>query len=677
VRRLKSNKGEGTLSRALPRAPRAAATAVALACSLIAMATPARAHWEPARPIDNAGGGFQPSGFSAIAVGPNGLASALFLQPPTSGSPFNAYAVRRPAGAASWSAPAQVSTPAALAQFPDLPHLAVRADGGSLGTLQTSNRTLLTAWPASQASPGAATEALCTPPPTPTCANQGPQVALDAAGNAVAVASTARGGNSQVLFADADAATGAAQPAEVIAQGYLPDVAADPAGDVVVTYFRLDRSNPVNQVPRLYARRRLAGEASFGEERLLSADDRVTDLDLKPLVMDGDGNAITAYLGSVAGADTTVKIVTWFLSDTTPDPPRRISDPSEGQAAHPALAVDPAGRPTLTWQAFGAGFAVYAADRPGISWSAPQRLSANDRTAVSPDVAADGDGTATVVYVDAAPPDNSDADTKASRHPLGGSWSAPVSLRSTAPGSGAVSTGGNLAPRVAARRAGQADVTFTQQVDGVSRLLATRWDHGGYPHPKGATPLFAPLVIAYKECTSPNSQHGAPLSYGSCVPPSQASDQLTVGSPDANGQAANSIGSVRYAVVPGDVQINFSMTDVRKKSDLSDYTGELQVNQSLRITDRDNGPDPTDPDPGTTEDIGFPVTAQCTATASTTIGSTCAVSTTADSVVPGSVTAGKRAIWQLGQVRVFDGGSDGDVGTAPNTLFATQGVFVP
>ena len=36
-----------------------------------------------------------------------------------------------------------------------------------------------------------------------------------------------------------------------------------------------------------------------------------------------------------------------------------------------------------------------------------------------------------------------------------------------------------------------------------------------------------------------------------------------------------------------------------------------------------------------------------------------------------------RTIWQLGQVRVNDGGADGLVSTTPNTLFAVQGVFVP
>jgi hypothetical protein len=45
--------------------------------------------------------------------------------------------------------------------------------------------------------------------------------------------------------------------------------------------------------------------------------------------------------------------------------------------------------------------------------------------------------------------------------------------------------------------------------------------------------------------------------------------------------------------------------------------------------------------------------------------------------VPGAITAGKRSVWELGQVQVFDGGADGDVTTADNSVFAVQGVFVP
>ena len=59
----------------------------------------------------------------------------------------------------------------------------------------------------------------------------------------------------------------------------------------------------------------------------------------------------------------------------------------------------------------------------------------------------------------------------------------------------------------------------------------------GYPRPAGATPLRVPLVTAYNQCTSPNRVHGPPLASPSCSPPSQSSQHLTVGTPDANGRA--------------------------------------------------------------------------------------------------------------------------------------------
>jgi hypothetical protein len=46
--------------------------------------------------------------------------------------------------------------------------------------------------------------------------------------------------------------------------------------------------------------------------------------------------------------------------------------------------------------------------------------------------------------------------------------------------------------------------------------------------------------------------------------------------------------------------------------------------------------------------------------------------------VPGSVPERKRSIWEVGQIRVSDGGPDGDVATAAgNATFLRQGVLVP
>jgi plastocyanin len=214
----------------------------------------------------------------------------------------------------------------------------------------------------------------------------------------------------------------------------------------------------------------------------------------------------------------------------------------------------------------------------------------------------------------------------------------------------------------------------------------------GFVRPAGATPLRASLALAYKVCqaASANRTHGPALAHPSCNPPAQESDWLTVGTPDANGPAANSIGSVRLSALPGDAatgtdeadfQIVVSITDVRNKSGLTDYTGEVEMRLSPRLTDRNNSTSPSGPftETGTVSAFNFPVTVPCAATQdNTAVGSTCSVTTSADAVNPGAVPETKRSIWELGKIDVFDGGSDGDVQTpAGNTRFMTQAVFVP
>jgi hypothetical protein len=77
------------------------------------------------------------------------------------------------------------------------------------------------------------------------------------------------------------------------------------------------------------------------------------------------------------------------------------------------------------------------------------------------------------------------------------------------------------------------------------------------------------------------------------------------------------------------------------------------------------------------QDTALNIPVPCIATGSTTVGSTCDLSTSVEAVVPGAANEGERAIWALDKLQVFDGGADGVASTAPNTLFAVQGVFVP
>jgi hypothetical protein len=205
----------------------------------------------------------------------------------------------------------------------------------------------------------------------------------------------------------------------------------------------------------------------------------------------------------------------------------------------------------------------------------------------------------------------------------------------------------------------------------------------GFVRPRGTARTRSPLVPAFTECTTPNSSHGAPLAFDSCSPPAAASSFLTVGTPDANGAIARSTGSVAYKVMVGDsytpaneadVRMSVDLSDVRRKADLADYTGELQARDAVRITDRLNGPLKNE---AATLEAQFPVTVPCAATAAGATGATCSLSSTFNAIVPGVVVEGKRANWELGQLQVFDGGSSGTAGASDSTLFETQGLFVP
>lgn len=80
----------------------------------------------------------------------------------------------------------------------------------------------------------------------------------------------------------------------------------------------------------------------------------------------------------------------------------------------------------------------------------------------------------------------------------------------------------------------------------------------------------------------------------------------------------------------------------------------------------------------TTQNFPLAFTIPCNPTADTTVGATCEATLTVESLLPGAILEGGRTLWAIDRIQVFDGGTDGEAGTtADNTLFATQGLFVP
>jgi Tol biopolymer transport system component len=204
------------------------------------------------------------------------------------------------------------------------------------------------------------------------------------------------------------------------------------------------------------------------------------------------------------------------------------------------------------------------------------------------------------------------------------------------------------------------------------------------PRPRGATPLRVSLVPAFTPCSTANSTHGAPLAFPSCSPPQQASGYLTIGTADANGAGSNMVGSLLARAVQDDdntfqdetdIGLASRVTDVRTRSGLLDYTGGLQGVLDVRLIDHRNGPGLDEP--ATVQDFPLSVPIPCVSTAAGDVGSTCSVVTSANALIAGSVVQSERQVWQLGDVRVNDGGGDGDPSTGPNGLFLRQGVYAP
>jgi dienelactone hydrolase len=229
------------------------------------------------------------------------------------------------------------------------------------------------------------------------------------------------------------------------------------------------------------------------------------------------------------------------------------------------------------------------------------------------------------------------------------------------------------------------NVSSSATITHVGLSIPTRERTMGYPRPQAGANFRVPLTIAYKPCTTlSNREHAPPLNSPSCNPAVQESNYLTVGTPDSNGKMSRSVGVVKLVALPGDsgnaiddadVSVTQSMTDVRKASDLTDYAGELQTVLDLRITDKFNGASQLES--GTVVDLPVAFAVPCSATSDPNAGSTCALTSTLDALVPGSVPEGRRSNWEIGQVEVFDGGADGSASTAGNTLFAREGIFIP
>jgi hypothetical protein len=215
-----------------------------------------------------------------------------------------------------------------------------------------------------------------------------------------------------------------------------------------------------------------------------------------------------------------------------------------------------------------------------------------------------------------------------------------------------------------------------------------------HPRPGGGSPFRVPFVHAYNQCTTAaqNSNHVAPLDLDSCAPPAQQSSVLTTST------IGRGSGLARLDVIQGDAATPQDEADVHifaRASDVrcrqlnaacpagagSDFTGQTVLDAEIRITDRASGFGGVS---ATVADTSLQAPLSCASTPDPNLGSTCLVSTSADTLIPNYVRETKRTLISALTITLDDPGPNGSgygsgcppaCGDGDEATYLTQGVF--
>jgi hypothetical protein len=231
-----------------------------------------------------------------------------------------------------------------------------------------------------------------------------------------------------------------------------------------------------------------------------------------------------------------------------------------------------------------------------------------------------------------------------------------------------------------------------------------------HERPGSASPHSVPLVLAYAQCTAPNTNHAPPFAFQSCDPPVPRSALLATGTTGAGA------GRIKFTVfctnaqappcpAPGDqedIQVQFNASDVRCRVAMpagfcaadGDHLRQLILTTFIRTTDHANGdpaancPNPAGAAPcvtATVTDFQLALVGGCVANGGAGIGSACGANTTFDALLPGWVAEQQRAETEIGVNLVTDLGADGSFGpncppvcgTGDERPFMAPGVLAP
>lgn len=283
-----------------------------------------------------------------IAVNANGDAVAAWYS-------FNAtamidvvYVATRPAGG-SWSAAQQVSTPN-LDGF--APVVGIDAAGNATAIWQEQSNGLGVITGASR--PAGGTWSAAQAISAPTVDSAGPDLAVDAAGAAVAVWYSQIGATSVIESANRAPGGSWSQPASLSGGGdaFDPHVGIDAAGNAVAVWYSFDGANDVVQTATQAA-------GAWGPPQAISVASQSAD---EPrIAVDAAGDAAAVWYRFNGNADVTEGTVR--AAGAGWSPPQQLSSASESFA--PQIAITSQGGPVAVWgESHGGSETIYATGTP-------------------------------------------------------------------------------------------------------------------------------------------------------------------------------------------------------------------------------------------------------------------------------------------------------------------------
>lgn len=376
--------------------------------------------------------------------------------------------------APSWLPPVDLSAPGADT---DAPRIAVDPAGNAVAVWSRFDGTDYRVQAASKPVAGAWGAPVDLSAPGEDAGE--PQVAIDPAGNAVAAWSRSNGANTIIQAASKPVGGAWGAPDDLSLPGQdadEPDVALDQAGNAVAVW---QRSNGANSIVQTVSKPvggtwgamiplSAAGEDAFGAEVAVNAAGDAVAAWQRFEGADTIAQAVTKPAGAEWGSLTSLSVV-------------------GADAFVSGAAVDPAGNVVvLWWRSNGSHQVIQAASKPvGAAWLAPTTLSLPGQTAHAADVAFDQAGNAIAVWQ--RQNDGTNFTIQSAGQPVGGSWGAPVDLsapgQDTSGASVAISPAGD-AVAVWSRAAGANEI-----VQGTSKAAGGAW--------RAPVDISAPAGVSY------------------------------------------------------------------------------------------------------------------------------------------------------------------------------------